>query len=47
MEYECEYQVPNAISLFDEEFYERPYDDDDIVFEENLIVEIKSQAISG
>lgn len=43
--YSCEYQFPNAISLFDEEFYEKPYDDDDIVFEENLIVEVKSKAI--
>ena len=34
-----------CISLFDEEFYEKPYDDEDIVFEENLIVEVKSQAI--
>ncbi|MGM7719627.1 Alp7A family actin-like protein [Metabacillus sp. Hm71] len=41
----CEYQIPNAISSFDEEFYEKPYDDDDVVFEENLIVEVKSQAI--
>ena len=41
----CEYQIPNAISLFDEEFYEGPYEDEDIVFEENLIVEIKSKAI--
>ncbi|WP_442599215.1 Alp7A family actin-like protein [Neobacillus sp. D3-1R] len=40
-----EYNIPNAISLFDEEYYEKPYDDDDVVFEENLIVEIKSQAI--
>ena len=40
-----EYQIPNAIALFDEEFYEKPYDDDDIVFEENLIVEVKSQAV--
>jgi plasmid segregation protein ParM len=41
----CEYQVPNAISLYDEEFYEGPYEDEDIDFEENLIVEIKSKAI--
>jgi plasmid segregation protein ParM len=41
----CEYQIPNAIAHFDEEFYEKPYDDEDIVFEENLIVEVKSQAI--
>jgi plasmid segregation protein ParM len=40
-----EYQIPNAISLFDEEFYEGPYEDEDIEFEENLIVEIKSKAI--
>ena len=43
--YPCEYQIPNAISLFDEEFYEIPYDDDDVVFEENLIVEVKSHAL--
>ncbi|SFB09397.1 plasmid segregation protein ParM [Bacillus sp. cl95] len=41
-----EYQIPNAISFFDEEFFEKPYDDDDVVLEENLIVEIKSKAIS-
>ncbi|OHX50210.1 ParM/StbA family protein [Cytobacillus oceanisediminis] len=40
-----EYQIPNAIALFDGEFYEKPYDDDDIVFEDNLIVEVKSQAV--
>ncbi len=40
-----EYQLPNAIALFDEEFYEKPYDDEDIIFEENLIVEVKSQAV--
>ncbi|WML50092.1 ParM/StbA family protein [Neobacillus sp. PS3-34] len=40
-----EYQIPNAISLFDDEFFEKPYDDEDVLFEENLIVEIKSQAI--
>lgn len=40
-----EYHIPNAISHFDEEFYEKPYDDEDVVFEENLIVEVKSQAI--
>lgn len=42
---ECEYQIPNAIALFDEEFYEKPYDFEDVVFEENLIVEVNSQAI--
>ncbi|MBS4192719.1 ParM/StbA family protein [Bacillus sp. FJAT-49705] len=42
---ECEYQIPNAIALFDEEFYEKPYEDDDVDFEETLIVEVKSQAI--
>lgn len=40
-----EYQLPNAIALFDGEFYEKPYDDEDIIFEENLIVEVKSQAV--
>ena len=40
-----EYQMPNALSLFDEEYFEKPYDDDDVVLEENLIVEIKSHAI--
>lgn len=40
-----EYQLPNAIALFDEEFYEKPYDDEDIVLEENLIVEVKSPAV--
>lgn len=40
-----EYQVPNAIALFDQEFFEKPYDDEDVVLEENLIVEIKSKAI--
>lgn len=42
---ESEYHIPNAISLFDEEFYEMPYDDEDVVFEENLIVEVKSKAV--
>lgn len=37
-----EYQMPNAIALFDDELYEKPYDDEDIELEENLIVEIKS-----
>lgn len=41
----CEHQIPNAIALFDEEFYEKPYDDEDVVFEENLIVEVKSHSI--
>jgi plasmid segregation protein ParM len=41
-----EYQIPNAIALFDEEFYEKPYDEEDVVLEENLIVEVKSQAIA-
>lgn len=40
-----EYQIPNAIALYDGEFYEKPYDDEDVVLEENMIVEIKSQAI--
>ncbi|WP_264739369.1 ParM/StbA family protein [Cytobacillus firmus] len=40
-----EYQLPNAIALFDEEFYEKPYDDEDIMLEENLIVEVKSPAV--
>jgi plasmid segregation protein ParM len=40
-----EYQLPNAIALFDTEFYEKPYDDEDVIFEENLIVEVKSQAV--
>jgi plasmid segregation protein ParM len=41
----CEYQIPNAIANFDEEFYEKPYDDEDVMFEESLIVEVKSKAI--
>ncbi|CAM4259818.1 ParM/StbA family protein [Lederbergia lenta] len=40
-----EYQIPNAIALYDEEFFEKPYEEDDVEFEENLIVEVKSQAI--
>ncbi|PLR97524.1 ParM/StbA family protein [Bacillus sp. T33-2] len=40
-----EYKMPNAIALFDEEFYEKPYDEEDVVLEDNLIVEVKSQAI--
>lgn len=39
-----EYQMPNAIALFDEELYEKPYDDEDIELEDNLIVEVKSPA---
>jgi plasmid segregation protein ParM len=42
---EHQYQMPNALALFDEEYFEKPYDDDDVVLEENLIVEIKSPAI--
>jgi plasmid segregation protein ParM len=41
---EYEYQMPNAIALFDDEFYEKPYDEEDVDLEENLIVEVKSQA---
>ncbi|AZU64746.1 ParM/StbA family protein [Neobacillus mesonae] len=44
-EFKCEYQIPNTIALFDEEFYEKPYNDEDVDFLENLIVEVKSQAI--
>ncbi|MGP4076416.1 ParM/StbA family protein [Halobacillus sp. K22] len=40
-----EYQLPNALALFDEEYYEKPYDEEDVDFEENLIVEIKSPAV--
>ncbi|KAF0817873.1 MULTISPECIES: ParM/StbA family protein [unclassified Cytobacillus] len=40
-----EYQLPNAIALFDSEFYEKPYDDEDTILEENLIVEVKSRAV--
>ncbi|SFG12907.1 plasmid segregation protein ParM [Halobacillus alkaliphilus] len=40
-----EYQLPNALALFDEEFYEKPYEEEDVDFEENLIVEIKSSAV--
>lgn len=40
-----EYQMPNAIALYDDEFYEKPYDEADIDLEENLIAEIKSPAI--
>lgn len=40
-----DYQIPNAVALFDEEFYEMPYDEEDVDYEENMIVEIKSPAI--
>ncbi|MBG9588642.1 ParM/StbA family protein [Cytobacillus firmus] len=40
-----EYQLPNAIALFDGEFYEIPYEDEDVIFEENLIIEVKSPAV--
>lgn len=40
-----EYQMPNALALFDEQYYEKPYDEEDLVLEENLIAEVKSQAI--
>lgn len=43
--FNSEYQIPNALALFDEEYFEKPYDDDDVIFEENLIVEIKSHAL--
>ena len=39
-----EYQMPNAIALFDEEFYEKPYDEEDVELEDNIIVEVKSPA---
>ncbi len=42
-----EYQMPNAIALYDDEFYEKPYDEEDIDLEENLIVEIKSPAVTN
>ncbi|MBM7622067.1 plasmid segregation protein ParM [Bacillus tianshenii] len=42
-----EYQMPNAIAEFDEGFYEKHYDEEDVPLEENLIVEVKSQAISN
>ena len=42
-----DYQMPNAIALYDDEFYEKPYDEEDIDLEENLIVEIKSPAITN
>jgi len=38
------YHMPNAIALFDEEFYEKPYDEEDMELEDNLIVEVKSHA---
>ncbi|WP_409250829.1 hypothetical protein V1502_11705 [Bacillus sp. SCS-153A] len=40
-----EYQMPNAIALFDDEFYEMPYDEEDVETEENLIVEVKSPSV--
>ncbi|MCT8138287.1 ParM/StbA family protein [Anaerobacillus sp. CMMVII] len=43
----AEYELPNAIALFDEEFYEKYYDEEDVKLEENLIVEVKSEAISA
>ncbi|MEH7118000.1 ParM/StbA family protein [Neobacillus vireti] len=43
--FNCEYQIPNTIALFDEEFYEKPYEEEDVDFEENMIVEVKSKAI--
>lgn len=42
-----EYQMPNAIALFDQEFYEMHYDDEDVKIEDNLIAEVKSSAISN
>lgn len=41
----CEYQIPNTIALFDEEYYEKPYEEEDVNLEENLIIEVKSKAI--
>jgi plasmid segregation protein ParM len=41
----CEYQIPNTVALFDEGFYEKPYDDEDVDIEENMIIEVKSKAI--
>ncbi|WP_082235288.1 ParM/StbA family protein [Halobacillus massiliensis] len=41
----ADYQIPNAIALFDEEFYEKPYDEEDMDLEESLIVEIKSPTV--
>ncbi|MGM0847054.1 MAG: ParM/StbA family protein [Bacillota bacterium] len=40
-----EYQMPNAIALFDDEYYELPYEEEDVELEENLIVEVKSPAV--
>jgi len=40
------YDMPNAIALFDEAFHEKPYDEEDMDIEDNLIVEIKSHAIN-
>ena len=37
--------MPNAIALFDEEFYEKPYDDEDVILQDNLIVEVNSSAL--
>lgn len=42
-----EYQMPNAIALFDDEFYQMPYDEEDVELEENLIVEVKSHAVDN
>ncbi|GGH71441.1 hypothetical protein GCM10010978_07380 [Compostibacillus humi] len=41
-----EYQFPNAVALFDEEFYEEPYDEEDVLLEENIIVELNSPSIT-
>lgn len=41
----AEYHIPNAIALYDDEFYEKPYDEEDIDLEENMIVEVKSPAV--
>lgn len=37
--------MPNAIALYDEEFYEKPYDEEEMDHEDHLIVEIKSPAV--
>lgn len=42
-----EYEMPNAIAFYDEEFYEKYYDEEDVDLEENLIVEVKSEAIAS
>lgn len=39
------YQIPNAIALFNEPFYEHPYDEADIPLQDHLIIELKSHAI--